>query len=557
MPAESFGASAAAHEVIVVGGGPVGLASAIELGMRGIKVLLIERNTRAGTAPRAKTTNVRTRTHLRRWGIANRLAEESPFGVDYPNNMVFVTRLAGFELARFANAFNASPERSPLYPEHAQWVPQYTLEKVLLEKARTLPTVAIRFETVLLDARQDTKSVVATIGPQEAPLEVRGRYLIGADGARSRVREVIGAKMVGRSGLSHHYNIIFRAPGLAQAHKHGPAAIYWQMSKSGLSAIGPMDRDDRWFFGPGGAKPGLSLSHDEAKALIRERTGIDLPYEILSADTWTANELLADRYGEGRIFLAGDACHLHPPAGGYGMNMGIGDAVDLGWKIAATLQGWGGPGLLANYDAERRPVHRFVMDEAMANYASYVAPSPPAEIEDDTPEGAAARARVGEGVRASKWREFHTLGTVLGLCLQSPLIVVDDEPPPLPDSQGYQPSTRAGCLAPHAWLADGSSLYDHFGDGFTLVSGRGVDAGVRQQAAAEAGALGAPLATIDLSDEDPAAVAPYQSLFVVVRPDQHVAWRGRAWQPGLLRTLTGFSVGRDATEDAADTAGAV
>ncbi|HWF01382.1 MAG TPA: FAD-dependent oxidoreductase [Caulobacteraceae bacterium] len=526
-------------EVLVVGGGPVGLACAIELGTRGVRVLLVERNNRAGLAPRAKTTNVRTRTHLRRWGIADRLAEEAPFGVDYPNNMVFVTRLAGRELARFGNAFNASPERSPLYPEHAQWVPQYKLEKVLLEKARSLPGVEVRFSTRLAEATQDEEGVAAVIESEAGRQTVRCRFMVGADGARSLVRDLIGAKMEGRGGLNHAYNIIFRAPGLAQAHQHGPAAIYWQMGAQGFSAIGPMDNDDRWFFGPGAIAPGVEISKAEAAALIRERTGIDLDYEVLSADSWTASELLADRYREGRIFLAGDACHLHPPAGGYGMNMGIGDGVDLGWKMAATLQGWGGPELLDSYQTERRVVHRFVIDEAMANYAIYVAPIP-RQIEDETAEGEAIREQVGAGVRASKAREFKTLGTVLGLRYSSPLIAADDETPPPHDSQVYRPSTRPGCLTPHLWLDEGVSLYDRLGAGFTLIAGPGADASAAAAALAEAQAAGIPLVVVDLADASGEGAELYERLNVLVRPDQHIAWRGGSWVAGRLAVAAGL-----------------
>ena len=517
-------------DVLVIGAGPVGLAAAIELGTRGVRVLVAERNDRAGTAPRAKTTNVRTRTHLRRWGIADNLAAAAPFGIDYPNNMVFVTRLAGHELARFANAFNASPERSDLYPEHGQWIPQYKLEMVLLEKARSLPTVEVRFDTTFLSATQDDEHVTVDLASPDGELQVKARYLIGADGARSKVREAIGAEMAGRSGLSHHYNIIFRAPGLAEAHKHGPAAIYWQIGKDGFSAIGPMDRDDRWFFGPGGRREPLST--EEAADLIRERTGIDLPYEVLSADTWTANELLADRYADRRIILAGDACHLHPPAGGYGMNMGAGDGVDLGWKIAATLQGWGGPDLIASYEIERRKVHREVMDEAMANYAIYVAPPPP-QIEDETPEGEWVRAKLGTAVQDSKGREFATLGTVLGLCYESPLVAGDPEPPALRDSQVYAPSGRPGCLAPHAWLGDGDSLYDHFGQGFALVADPSADAAEIKAAAAGAERSKAPLSVGRPGDVEVAGLDGAK--LALVRPDQHVAWRGDRWDGFLAR----------------------
>lgn len=523
-------------EVLIVGAGPVGLAAAIELGLRGVRVLLIERNARVGLAPRAKTTNIRTRTHLRRWGIADRLAGEAPFGIDYPNTMIFVTRLAGPELARFPDAFNASPARSPLYPEHAQWVPQYALEMVMLEKARSLASVEVRFETNFVTAEQDDERVTATLQSATGEaITIDARYLIGADGARSKVRGLIGARMEGRAGISHHYNIIFRAPGLADAHGHGPGVIYWQIGKDGFSAIGPMDKGDIWAFMPGAAKPGAVLTDAEAAALIRQRTGVDLPYEILSSDSWTANELMADRYADRRIILAGDACHLHPPAGGYGMNMGVGDGVDLGWKIAATLQGWGGPELLASYEAERRPVHRAVIDEAMANYAIYVAPPPP-EIEDDGPAGDAIRAKLGAGIAASKGREFNTLGTVLGLGFpDSPIVAHEDAAVPPHDSQVYRPTAHPGFLAPHAWLEDGRSLYDLLGSGFTLIADENAAQGEIDQAVADARELGVPLAVVQPAGVRVAEL--YGADLALVRPDQHIAWRGSSWMNPLSRAI--------------------
>lgn len=525
-------------DVLVVGAGPTGLATAIELGSRGYRVLVIERNDRSGTAPRAKTTNVRTRTLLRRWGLADRLAQEAPFGVDYPNNMVFVTRLAGPELARFANAFNAAPARNPLYPEHGQWVPQYALEKVLVEKVRQFPSVDLRYDTRFEGAEQDAGGVTATIRLGETSETVRSRYLVGADGARSAVRDLIGAEMIGRRGLTHAYNIIFRSPGLDQRHGHGPAAIYWQIGKDGFSAIGPMDRNDTWFFAPAGVPEERRLSDAEATALIRQRSGFaDIPIEILSADQWVANDLLADSYGKGRIFLAGDACHLHPPAGGYGMNMGVADGLDLGWKIAATLDGWGGDNLLASYEQERRPIHRTVIDEAVANFASYLAKIPP-EIEDETPAGEAARAALGAAIQGDKGREFNTLSTVLGLSHEgSPLVAREPGSLPPRDSQVYVPSARAGCLAPHAWLADGRSLYDLFGRDFSLLVADAAPQDEVDKAIAQARDLGVPLQIVRAPGIDLGAL--YEAPLALVRPDQHVAWRGAAWDSSMLPRATG------------------
>ena len=529
------------YDVVVVGAGPVGLAQAIELGSRGVRVLLAERHERAGRAPRAKTTNVRTRTHLRRWGIAHKLAEASPKGVDYPNDVIFVTRLAEHRLADFRNAFNGYPDRSPLYPEHAQWVPQYVLERVLREHVATLNTVELHFDREFVAAEQDAGHVRARFrdasGGEHA---VTCRYLVGADGARSTVRELIGAQMQGRYGLSRNYNIVFRAAGLAQAHKHGPAVMYWQLNRDGASLIGPMDRDDVWFFMPTGMKEGETLSNEQAADAIRRATGIDLPYEILSTDEWVASHLLADRYRQGRIFLTGDACHLHPPFGGYGMNMGIGDGVDLGWKLAAVLQGWGGLALLESYETERRPMHEAVIREAVANHAALGGQLYREGLEDDTPEGEALRSQVGARIQQEKAREFHTLGTVLGLCYEaSPITCADGAP--LPQSLGadYSPSGRPGCLAPHAWLPDGRSLYDLFGPGFSLI----VDAAADEQqvAAAErnAQAAGAPF-TIVRPDGVPVRDL-YGAKLALVRPDQHVAWRGAVWDPAVLSCVTGRS----------------
>lgn len=524
--------------VAIIGSGPAGLALAIELGMRGIGCILLERMPRGGHAPRAKTTNVRTREHLRRWGIADTLADASPFGVDYPSNVLFVTSLAGPEIARFENALYCAPDRDERYSEHSQWIPQYKLEAVLQAHATSLPPVEIRFGQEYLSFTQTATDVTVRLFDHVAGSEytLTVEYLVGADGARSLVRDQIGAKMTGRYGLSRNYNTIFSAPGLAAAHNHGPAVMYWQLNSDAPSLLGPMDTPDLWYFMPTGVPEGVTYSNDEVLELIRRSIGIDLPYEILSSDVWVASRLLADRYSDRRVFLIGDAAHLHPPFGGFGMNMGVADGVDLGWKLAAVLDGWGGDPLLASYEAERRQVHDYVMDEAEANHALIPTTLMRPGLADMTPDGAAARAEVGAFVLANKAAEFYALGVILGYCYAtSPIIVDDGTMANWTRSRDYRPSAIPGCLAPHRWLADGRSLYDTFGTGFTLLLlDVGSDGGA---AAADAAAAGVPLTVVRLADV--ALRDLYEAPMALIRPDQHVAWRGTEWTAGILERVTG------------------
>ncbi|CAM5428161.1 FAD-dependent monooxygenase [Eoetvoesiella caeni] len=533
-------------QVLIVGAGPVGQGLAIELGLRGIDCLIIDKNDRVGTAPRAKTTNVRTREHFRRWGIADTLREASPLGIYYPSNVVFTTRLSGYQLAKFDNALYCGTGRNPFFSEHAQWIPQYTVEQVMRDRLATLPSVQLQLECELLSFEQGDDFVTAHLNDTKngVSIQVQAQYMIGCDGPRSLVREAIGARLEGTYGLSRNYNFVFRAPGLEKAHHHGPAIMYWQVNAEVPSLIGPMDTGDRWFFMPTGLAPDVHITKEEAPDLIRRATGIDLPYEIISADQWTASRLLATHYRDRRVFLAGDAAHMHPPFGGFGMNMGVGDAVDLGWKLAAVLQGWGGAALLDSYERERRPVHVHVMGEATTNHSLMSNALLEDGIEEDTPEGEAIRRHASQRIKAGKLSEFYTLGTILGDCYSdSP--VVDRSDYERPDDEArdflnYVPCSEPGYRAPHLWMHDGSSLYDHFGSGLTLLVS--APAGVAAVAAVEADAarLNIPLTVI--RPRAGAIRMLYPQALTLIRPDQHVAWRGDAWRAGsdILSTVTGL-----------------
>lgn len=342
-----------------------------------------------------------------------------------------------------------------------------------------------------------------------------------------------------------NYSIIFRAPDLARGHLHGPAIVYWLVNPEAPALLGPMDQHGLWFFMvtklPGNIGPETVNPID----LIRRGTGLaDLEIEIVRADPWTARSLIADRYRHGRVFLAGDACHLHPPFGGFGMNIGVGDAVDLGWKLAANLQGWGGSALLDSYEQERRPVHKRTIDEAAANYATIGNDLVRPGLEDDGQKGDRVRRAVGDEILETKVREFSTLGLVLRANYAgSPIVVPDGTQPPPEHARHYVPSASPGCLAPHLWLHDGSSLYVHFGQGFTLLvtaDGAGA-AGPLVDAAAR---LHIPFAVLAPKDERLALL--YRTRFALIRPDQHVAWRGNALPDAsaeLLRRVTGQEPG--------------
>ncbi len=525
-------------DVLIAGAGPVGLAAAIELGRRGIRCLVIERNDRVGYSPRAKTTNVRTREHLRRWGIADTLRAASPIAPDHPSDVVFATRMNGPELARFTNALNGSRLRNNLYSEEAQWVPQYVLEEVLRQHAMSLPGVQIAFRHELADAKEigDGATVTVTALETGESQKIRCRYLIGADGARSRVREIIGAKMLGDAAFARNYSIIFRAPDLAKRNQHGRAIMYWMVNEEAPSVLGPMDQDGLWFFMAARLPGNVDPADVDPVDLIRRGSGIrDLDIEVVGTDPWVAHRLIADRYAQGRIFLAGDACHLHPPFGGFGMNMGIGDAVDLGWKLAATLQGWGGPELLSTYEIERRTVHERTVNEAIINYGALGGQLARPGLEDEGLVGESTRQEVRELIEATKVREFKTLGIVLGShYAHSPIVVQDGSEPPAEHFMLYVPTAHPGCLAPHLWLADGSSLYDYFGDGFTLLVTQGgmTEAEPFRSAAA---AMNVPLRVI--APDDARLPARYAARFALIRPDQHVAWRGDSLPADCLDLL--------------------
>jgi 2-polyprenyl-6-methoxyphenol hydroxylase-like FAD-dependent oxidoreductase len=511
--------------ILIVGGGPVGLALAGDLGWRGIPCLLIEQSDGSIYQPRQDLVGIRTMEFCRRWGLVEAV-EAAPYPRDVPQDNVYVTSLAGYELGR--ERFPSMGDQTPpsVSPQKRERCPQNMFDPILRAFAATQPCVELRHRTRLIRFTQDREQIAAEV----EDLDRGGRYLItaqyiaGCDGARSLVRDALGIAMSGNAALTHTTNVIFRCPDLVALHDKGQAYRFIILGPEGTWAtIVAINGRDQWRFSLIGGEEPRERSETEIHAAIRRAVGVDFDYEILSVVPWVRRELVADRYRVGRGFILGDAAHMMSPTGGFGMNTGVGDVVDLSWKLAAVLEGWGGTALLDSYETERRPIGARNVAEASRNLRRMLSPRPGPTILDATPEGARARAALGREFSALMRHEWFTLGMHLGYRYEDSPICWADGTGPTPDEPGtYVPTARPGSRAPHAWLRDGRSTLDLFGRGFTLM-GLGADASEAAPLIEAAARRRVPLTFVRL--DEPAVLTLYERRLVLVRPDGHVAWR--------------------------------
>jgi 2-polyprenyl-6-methoxyphenol hydroxylase-like FAD-dependent oxidoreductase len=531
-------------QVLISGGGPSGLFLSLDLAARGIPSTVIEpRDTVDHTRPRAKTTNARTMTHLHRLGLAEALRNAAPLPVDYAQDVIFCTGLTGpaaHELRRFRNAFQLVPGRYGPQPECGQQVPQPVLEEVLRGAAEGNPLVTFITGWSVNEVRPGQEvhgakapSAVVIADTSGGNRTISADFVVGADGGSSAVRRSLGLRLEGGSAALSNISILFRSEGLAPAVALDPAVQYWVVGSETAGMVGPMDLKDTWWAIVQGVDPSVTVTTDDAGAMVRSLVGSDVDVEVLATDPWTARMLLAPEYSSGNIFLVGDAAHLNPPWGGHGFNTCIGDAANLAWKLAGAITGWGGPALLGSYGEERRPVAARTISDAADNGKALAYHFADPDLATAGPAGEAARHTAHEAL-AVKQSEFDSLGLVLGYAYgDSPVVVPDGSRLPAEDAIRYMPSASPGALLPHAWLADSTSLYSRLGQGFTLLADAGELGGVAEaevfapvlEAAARQG-IPVTVAAVGPSDDGSPLSALWGAAAVLVRPDQHVAWRG-------------------------------
>ena len=528
-------------EVLIAGGGPFGLMLALELGRRGVRCLLVEPKPGTAFNPQANATQARTMEHFRRHGFADAVRAQG-LPPDHPTDIAYFTRYCGHELARLqlptaaqASETVRSMSGSWSAAELPHRVSQKFVEAILLDQVRRLPGVTLQHGWRLASFAEVGSSVHARIEATDgaAAQEVQARYLIGADGARSFVRQQLGIAWGGATGFKRDFMggkmfaVYLRAPDFYGAFPHARAWMYVSVNAQRRAFMASVDGRTEFAFHAAvhEGEDADRWTAADARRIFAEALGREIPIEVLSVLTWTAGHaLVAERFQHGRVFIGGDAAHLFTPTGGLGYNTAVEDAVNLGWKMAHVLQGRAPQQLLGSYETERRPLalRNTGYARQFADNVGLFAATP--ELEADTPAGAAARAAASEHLNRHVRLEFNIPGVTFGGRYDgSPLIVTDGSTPPPDAPNHYVPTACPGGRPPHAWLADGRSLYDSFHFEWTLLAlgPQAPDTAPFEQAART---LGLDLRVV--RHEAPELHALYEAPLALIRPDQIVAWRG-------------------------------
>lgn len=534
-------------DVLVIGAGPVGLTLAIDLARRGLQVVIAEIR-QFGEPPNVKCNHVSARSmeHFRRLGVAS-ILRNAGLPQDYPNDVVFRTSMTGMELTRISipcrqNRYTEKfgPDTHWATPEPPHRINQIYLEPLLLHHAVAQPGLRLLNRTQLTDFMQDDHGVTANLFnlDNQNTQRLRASYVVGCDGGSSTVRKKIGAKLQGTEVIQRVQSTYIHAPDLASQVPGKPAWCYYSVNTRRCGTVFAIDGQETWLIHNHLHPDEPEFDSVDRDQSIRNILGVDdrFNYDIISKEDWVGRRLLANRFREGRVFLAGDAAHLWVPYAGYGMNAGLADATNLAWLLDAALRGWADPSILDAYEAERHPiteqVSHFVMNHAQKMIKARRAV--PLNIEALDEAGEASRQLMGAEAYELNVQQFCCEGLNFGYYYEnSPIIAHEAEQPPAYSMGSFTPSTLPGCRAPHFWLNDGTSLYDLLGAGYSLMCfDHSIDVKPLLQ---EAQRQGIPLKLIDLSAEKHKPDA-YTHPLLVCRTDQHVVWRGH----GLPESLSSW-----------------
>ncbi|QKW32438.1 FAD-dependent monooxygenase (plasmid) [Nocardiopsis flavescens] len=509
-------------DVLIVGGGPVGMSLALDLRYRGVDCLLVEAGDGSVSHPRVGTVGPRSMELFRRWGVADAIRNAGWPG-DHPLDAVWVTAVGGHEIHRLERGTVDTRPAHEHTPEPEAVCPQHWLAPLLAQELGPPPEGPLWTRCSLDAFTQDENGVTATVVDHgdRATRTVRAVYMVGCDGASSKVRKACRIEAPAWYETKVFRNILFRAPGLRELMGPSAALFYFLLLSSSLRfPVRALDGRELYRLTVG--LDGSPEASEHSRSLVMRALAVDTPVEVLSDDMWHLTHRVAERFRAGRVFLAGDAAHTLSPSGGFGMNTGICSAADLGWKLAAALEGWAGPLLLDSYEQERRPVAVDSLEEANINLVRTMKRSVPGELHEDSPEGRRAREEMARRlVESDVGREFNAPQIHLGFRYFSPLIQPDPVDPQ-GEGVGSGPRATTGSRAPHCWLPDGTSTLDLFGRRFVLLRFAESDRLTVLERAFSV--RGVPFEVVRC--EDRAVADQYGFPFVLVRPDGHIAWRG-------------------------------
>ncbi len=516
--------------VLVVGAGPVGLATSLLLSRLGLTSLVVERRDGPHRAPQAHVVNPRTLEILRRAGVdIDRLRALATPRED-GGHVSWVTTLAGEELGRLP--YERQGDDVLAYtPTPLLNLSQHLLEPELLDALRGAPGAEVRYRHECQATLQDESGVTARIRDLENDrvTEVRARWLIACDGASSRTRKALGIEMIGPDCIQSFLMIHFRA-NLRALVADRPAILYWTLDPEAPGAFVAHDIDRTWVFMhpfDRDADAAERYSKTDCEQIVRRAIGRDdVAFEVLDAGPWTMTAQVAERYRDGRVFLAGDAAHRFPPAGGMGMNTGIQDAHNLVWKLVAVDRGVAAPSLLESYESERRPVAQRNADQSFANVVKLM------DVYAAVAEGGPANRDGIARAIAGQQDHFDMFGLQLGF-------VYGEEA--TGSVRDYRPTTHPGARLPHAWIEQRGvrrSIHDLLArDNFTLVIGPAGESWARAASGVATPAVATLIAGRDFNDTEGTWAAGSEigpTGAILVRPDGHVAarWEDLAANPG-------------------------